>query len=290
MQKKETNYKKLYKEYQFQSRKDDRIDVDEQWRIMQRRVSNYSFKSRVVTFCKYAAILVVALTAIHLFKTGTQTEPAIAFQQYTSHNSKQKIVLPDNTHIYLAPNSILNVKTNFGIERIVVLERGSAFFDVAHNSELPFVVITNEIRTKVLGTKFNIDKRVDKPITVTLVSGAVEMQNSEEKKLAKLKPNQQFVYSNNKGQVKRVDANLFAAWKESFYEYKDATLSVICKHIEILYQTKITITDTKLKNEQLRFVVDGRKSLNQTLKLLKLTTLIDFRKTTDNNIEIFRKK
>lgn len=63
-------------------------------------------------------------------------------------------------------------------QREVWLEKGEAFFDVAHNEGVPFVVHTGDRQVTVLGTKFAVRRDGDK-VTVTVLQGRVRLEEAK---------------------------------------------------------------------------------------------------------------
>lgn len=84
------------------------------------------------------------------------------------------VKLPDNSSITLSRGARIRYKTNFdGPVREVYL-KGEAFFDVTRNPKKPFIVYTNELVTKVLGTSFRIKSNAaGRNVTVAVKTGKV---------------------------------------------------------------------------------------------------------------------
>ena len=84
--------------------------------------------------------------------------------------------LADGTKVWLNSETVLRYPVQFiGNERKVELT-GEAFFEVARNEKIPFVVESGEQTVKVLGTEFNISSYKENPlIYTTLVKGSVEV-------------------------------------------------------------------------------------------------------------------
>lgn len=66
------------------------------------------------------------------------------------------ISLSDNSSIVLEPFSSLKYPAHFSTDQRVVFLNGEAFFDIARDTNRPFLVYANETITKVLGTSFRI--------------------------------------------------------------------------------------------------------------------------------------
>lgn len=83
-------------------------------------------------------------------------------------------VLSDGSRVRL--NTDTKVRVVFrGTERRVVLERGQAFFEVAHDASRPFVVEADGTRVRALGTKFDV-RRDGGVVRVALTQGSVEVK------------------------------------------------------------------------------------------------------------------
>lgn len=96
-------------------------------------------------------------------------------EKVNNGDTPMSILFADGSKIRLAPNSRLSFPEHFneGEKREVYLS-GEAFFEVARNPERPFLVYSNELVTKVLGTSFNIRAyEVDKDVVVNVRSGRV---------------------------------------------------------------------------------------------------------------------
>ena len=112
-------------------------------------------------------------------KQGSRNSPPLAASTRieTSKGARKKITLPDSTIVWLNSDTHLSYDENMndGKERNVRLS-GEAFFDVAHNKDRPFIITTDKIHIKVLGTAFNVKAYPKDSITETaLIRGLVEL-------------------------------------------------------------------------------------------------------------------
>ena len=99
------------------------------------------------------------------------------------------IKLSDGTQVWLNSESSLRYPASFtGIERRVEIT-GEAYFEVAHNTAMPFIVKKDAMEIKVSGTSFNINAYEDEGINkVTLLEGSIRVSISNHQNL--LKPGQ----------------------------------------------------------------------------------------------------
>ncbi|MCS3800497.1 FecR family protein [Niastella sp. OAS944] len=154
-----------------------------------------------------ASVLVVFLVFSPTKKT--ESKPVASNTISTRPGSKSKVELPDGTQVWLNADSKLTYAQNFiGNTREVTLT-GEAFFDVAHinsietGQKIPFIIHTNSIDIKVLGTAFNVRSYPgEKTIETALIRGSVEvtLHNSADKKIV-LKPDEKLVVKNDNAVV-----------------------------------------------------------------------------------------
>ena len=128
--------------------------------------------------------------------------------------------------VYLHPGSRLVFPASFeGDQRVVKLE-GEAYFKVAKDASLPFVVMTEHFETTVLGTEFNIKTGNSEQGTaaeLTLVSGSVAFKsnslkpvvNSDDQRVV-LKPGQQLSFLNDQLTLNEVDVQPYELWRDGY--------------------------------------------------------------------------
>lgn len=115
--------------------------------------------------------------------------PAAVSPSYETGVGEERVVaLTDGSRVRLNTDSAVRVRY-WGGERRVVLRRGQAFFDVAHDASRPFCVEAGPAEVLALGTKFDVRRR-DGAVAVTLVEGRVRVEG-EDGGAATLAPNQQ---------------------------------------------------------------------------------------------------
>ncbi len=84
----------------------------------------------------------------------------------TSHGEQKIIRLEDDTEIKLNGNSYLSYSASKTADLRIVKLKGEAFFNVKKDSIRPFLILSKDFVTRVVGTSFNIDSEIDKSIEV----------------------------------------------------------------------------------------------------------------------------
>lgn len=126
-----------------------------------------------------AAVLILLSSVAAFFYTNHNSETEKKNNFYlakTPSRVKSKITLSDGSVITLNSLTTLRYPAAFkGKTREVYLD-GEAFFDVKKDHEHPFIVHTDKMNIKVLGTAFNIKSYFnDAKIETTLIRGSIEV-------------------------------------------------------------------------------------------------------------------
>lgn len=154
----------------------------------------------------------------------------------TPKGGQYRITLSDGTKVMLNAHSSLTYPINF-LDKIRQIElQGEAYLEVAHHSDLPFIVQTRNQKIKVLGTDFNVKSFEDGFFETTLIEGSVsiaQINDTEDEVL--LSPNQQAIIQNNQIKVKQVDSDEFSAWTQNLFVFNDQPLAYIFEQLERWY-------------------------------------------------------
>lgn len=198
--------------------------------------------------------------------------------QRTGKGEKRSVTLQDGSVVILNSASFLRYPDEFRYVRNVELQ-GEAFFKVSRNPQKPFIVTSGDLRTKVLGTSFNINSYSKERASVSVNTGRVEVQyKDQERSKVVLKPNQQVIYDDKKFTIQNSDSHDFSAWTNNTIVLKNKNLQEVARILENWYAVNISIEGEELK--QLRVTGKYRdeslenvfKSI-QILKNVKIDTL-----------------
>lgn len=134
----------------------------------------------------YATAAAIGLAGIAVFvmdgaslPTSGQAQQGAAFatEYRTSVGGRVTERLPDESVVELNTDTALSVDYS-AAERNIFLERGEAFFDVAHDASRPFNVHVAGRIVEALGTTFNVRLAVDGGIQVMVTDGRVRMMDA----------------------------------------------------------------------------------------------------------------
>ena len=188
--------------------------------------------------------------------------------------------LSDGTKVWLNSESTLRYPVQFiGEERKVELT-GEAFFEVARNEKVPFLVESDNQTVKVLGTEFNISSNKENSlISTTLVKGSIEVfiKNKPDKRQT-LKPNEQITISKIDGQIsiKKVNPYQYIAWKEGRFVFDDQNLGEIMKTLSKWYDVDVVFAREELKNFRFTGNLQRYSDFGELLKKIQKTNEVEF--------------
>lgn len=199
--------------------------------------------------------------------------------EYVGHtDGVRKVLLPDSSEVILNANASISFNEHWerGDDREVWL-KGEAFFDIRPMAAHPFIVHSANMAIDVLGTSFNV-KEGNAFTNVTLNTGKIKVRFRDlpEDKQLYLNPGDFVQYSakDNKITKKRVNADLYAGWKEEGRQLKDVTLKEIAIYIEDIYGYHVQISSSKLAAEKLS---GGLRVKDEKLLLETLAFALDLR-------------
>ena len=186
----------------------------------------------------------------------------------TPYGKDYRVVLNDGTEVVMNADSRLTFPTTFSGKRREVKLEGEAYFKVAKNPDMPFVVKTNRINTTALGTEFNVRAYKGTDPHVTLIEGSVLVDVPVINKNVKLSPREDVSIKDNALNIKDVDPEYYIQWKEGFFYYDDVALGEVLSDIGRWYNINIEIEKPALMSYRLHFVVDRSAGIDEVVENL----------------------
>ena len=191
----------------------------------------------------------------------TQTDPET--KTITTPRGKDyEVVLSDGTVVLLNADSKLTFPTHFTGENRTVKLVGEAYFKVSKDKHCPFIVETEGLSTKVLGTEFNLKAYPHTDINVTLIKGSVAV-NAEGKEIM-LKPGQNAEYNEEKEiSVTTVDTECYTQWKDGYFYFDNVPLIDVVRELGRWYNVNVEIRHNSLMSYRLHFIASRKSSIKE---------------------------
>lgn len=187
-----------------------------------------------------------------------------------------KVKLSDGTVVWLNAGTTLKYPLQFGTtERLVEIEGGEGFFDVAHSS-VPFRVKTGNEIIEVHGTAFNVSAYSGEAKKISLVRGAVRVYNKAQQ--IDLSPGEQVCIAPGIFQKRAaIDMDEVQAWLSNHFWWNNKTVKETLSDISRWYGVEIVYDYTgPLLNARLHGLQVPRENpANATLELIAFTTKLN---------------
>jgi ferric-dicitrate binding protein FerR (iron transport regulator) len=166
------------------------------------------------------------------------------------HAGIRRVTLPDGSQVWLNMYSRLEFDPNqFNRAKRLVKLSGEGFFEVVPSLEpgstqkkIPFIVQTGSLRTRVLGTAFNIEAyEQESEVKVSLVHGKVALDDTATDQSTELSPNHMVRYSKQtqSWEVLPVAAANVALWTQGYLVFNEVPLQEAIERVENRYQVHI---------------------------------------------------
>ncbi|MFA5328573.1 MAG: FecR family protein [Prolixibacteraceae bacterium] len=182
------------------------------------------------------------------------------------------LFLPDGSVLFLSPGTKVNYDQNFNRKtREIELVKGNAFFKVARNPQKPFIITSGAIKTKVLGTSFNIHMGID-GLRVTVHTGKVNVFSDSES--VNLVPLQEASYSmaNAHLSISTVSLAAISQWYNSDITLADQNLKTILDLVDQKYGLETIRVEQKLLDLRATVFIAREATLESILQQINYIT------------------
>lgn len=161
--------------------------------------------------------LVATSVVFYLMKPAAQSSLAMEVNVVEVPEGRMKLVeLTDGSKVWLNAATKFSYPKQFSATtREVTLIEGEAFFDVAHETDRPFIVHSKGLSTRVLGTSFNIDAySFSKCVKISVATGKVGVSKDKEI-IGFLTPNEELQYKLlvNKSVKTTANGDIASSWR-----------------------------------------------------------------------------
>jgi transmembrane sensor len=216
-----------------------------------------------------AAVLLVAGASM-LWRATQHTDPArvaarsssATAMHYASATRKlDSIRLSDGSRVVLGPSSALNVPAGFGDSTRRVTLTGDAYFEVVHDQRVPFVVQTDAVSLRDVGTTFVVHSDMDGGTRVAVTTGAVDVTAAHAGAAPSvlLHAGDRAVAEVN-GQV-RVERGVVTSadlsWTHGLLVFRDAPFTEVTVGLRRWFGIELVATDSLITRRRLTATFDG---------------------------------
>lgn len=167
----------------------------------------------------------------------------------TAFGEIKTFILPDSSLVTLNSNSSLTYSYNKSKSVREAKLEGEGFFDVMKIkgiSSAPFVVSTDNVSVRVLGTRFNVKHRGEST-QVVLEEGSIQLALEDQKEGLLMRPDDLVEVKEGETGINQqvVEASRYSTWKEGILHFEGASYEEIEKVLLENYGIELRFSDSE---------------------------------------------
>ncbi len=238
---------------------------------------------------RFAAVLVALIIGVY-FVARNLTPPEII--TVNVENARTQIVtLSDNSRITLDAGSSLSYPEEFEDDNRTVKLSGEGFFEISHNPNQPFIILTDYSKITVLGTKFNVTSWSEtEKVIVAVADGKVSLASVDNENNHVVIEKNQVSYLHKNGSPTdpvETDISKFISWQDKQRSFQSATLREILSQLERWYNLKFELPDKSYENEVLTIHITN-SPIDDIMSLL--SAVMDVSYSQEGNVIKFNRR
>jgi transmembrane sensor len=172
---------------------------------------------------------------------------------------QSSLTLADGSIVHLNSGTAINTRFTANTRQVVLL-RGEAEFEVAHDRNRPFTVSSGDIHTQAIGTKFIVRYEGEEGLT-SLLEGKIRCFSkagvNQSGSAFIMMPGQQAPFRKNRiGSPSRIDTANADAWKNGRLLMNFVTLEQAIQEINRYRRGAVKVLDDKLAKREINAAID----------------------------------
>lgn len=248
-----------------------RVSVEED---CERRIKHSGKKnwSWVFSFAAVIAVFILGGALVYM-----NTQPVLEYEVLAERGQKSSLILPDGSRVWLNSDSRICYSSDFNKKNRNIVLEGEAYFEVAKNKKIPFIVKASGLDVTAVGTKFNV-RNYPKESTVcaTLVEGRVLACSKGLS--AYLDYGEEAVMERSSGAMSTglaADLNHLVPWRSSEILFSDHSLAQLSEILSRMYNVDVCFESDEIKDYKYTGLVRNN-SLHNVLELVSNTSPVNY--------------
>ncbi|MGM9788400.1 MAG: FecR family protein [Candidatus Cryptobacteroides sp.] len=223
----------------------------------------------------FAAFLLLAIVGGALVYMNSR--PVLEYEVLADRGQKSTVILPDGSRVWLNSASRITYTSEFNRKNRNISLEGEAYFEVAKNKKIPFVVSASGMSVTAVGTEFNVRNYPDEPtVSATLVEGRVLACSKEYSTY--LDFGQEAVMERSSGEMHSTlaaDLGHLVPWRSSEILLSDESLEQLSQTLSRMYNLDVVFESEDIKNYTYTGLIRNN-SLQNVLELVSNTSPVDY--------------
>lgn len=230
------------------------FDTDIAWANVKRKLNEKEGRGFKINHFPYWSTLKIAASLLILISVGIGAyqylTPEIETVAVVSDATTIQDTLPDGSTAFLNKRSELSYEYNPRKKTRKIKLKGEAYFDVKHEEEKPFIIETEEVLIKDLGTTFNVKAYPESNnVEVIVESGEVQIYTLSDSGIT-LKAGEKGFYDKTLksfSKIEKIDTNGLA-YKTKVFSFNNTDLQSVVEMLNAIYDSRITLANKSLNS------------------------------------------
>lgn len=188
------------------------------------------------------------------------------------------LTLPDGTHVWMNSESSIRFPSRFEDSERKVELQGQAYFEVAHNTDKPFLVWSGNQQIQVLGTQFDLKAyQNDETMTTTLVHGRVRISLKNNPDIQQtLSPNEQCTFNKTDNSLTKrtIETMSFVSWRSGQLMFENEELGEIMKTMSRWYDVEVVFASERARHIRFTGTLMRYDDINEVVNKIAKTNEI----------------
>ena len=208
------------------------------------------------------------------------------YQLKVPYGKRATLKLSDGSQIWVNSGSTIIYPSTFNKNAREIFVEGEVYLEVEPNKDWPFIVTSDQMEIRVLGTSFNLTAYKDEKQTkLVLVDGSV-LAKPKNGNVIEMEPNQMLSINQDASSIQTVDVSNYISWRDGIYTFRSESIENILLRLSRYYNVIM-----KLPSTYSGITCSGklvmRENLTQLLDGLSSITPMRYKITEDNECIIF---
>lgn len=233
---------------------------------------------RVIASASAVLAAAVILFVCMLWSRPSENAAPEIFEIVAERGQKSSVTLPDGSRVMINSASTISYTSDYNVKERNVFLSGEAYFDVASNADIPFVVHADKVSVTALGTEFNVKAYAEDPYVVTtLVEGGVRTEAGTQYEL--LTRAQEASYNKEADVLLAYDVKDISRavpWIRNELLFENESLADIAVTLERMYNVTIVFEDEAAKGYSYTGLIRNN-SLQNVLELISSTSPVGYK-------------
>ena len=233
---------------------------------------------RVIASASAVFAAAVILFMCMLWSRPSENAAPEIFEIVAERGQKSSVTLPDGSRVMINSASTISYTSDYNVKERNVFLSGEAYFDVASNADIPFVVHADKVSVTALGTEFNVKAYAEDPyIVTTLVEGSVRTEAGTQYEL--LTRAQEASYNKEADVLLAYDVKDISRavpWIRNELLFENESLADIAVTLERMYNVTIVFEEEAAKGYSYTGLIRNN-SLQNVLELISSTSPVGYK-------------